>query len=196
MDEKVAYCEDHASWVDRDLAAQVNRAVEPLALANWLGERPEPWRAKQETFGKEWTPENREELEKWLEINRGNCVLVPYLEDAIGRKDLRVAPPEVRTIDYSPVTHLAPWTERFSDMLSWWTVSDEGAGRDKVLEVLHKAVELEELAARGPVEAMVAKGRESEVMPPEIMEAAMAAYQEIEQRNKRKGLLRRLFGGG
>lgn len=32
-------------------------------------------------------------------------------------------------------------------------------------------------------------------MPPEIMEAAMAAYREVEQQNRRKSLLRRLFGG-
>ncbi len=194
VEEKVAYCEEHVPWVDRDLAAQVNRAVEPVALANWLGRRPLTWHAKQETFGKEWTVENREELERWLRETRGDPVLVPYLEDAIGRKDLRVNPPVVQTVDYRPVTHLASWTERFNDMLSWWSVSDEGAGRDKVLEVLHKALELEELAARGPTEALLAKGRESEVMPPEVMEAGMAALRELEQRNRRKGLLRRLFG--
>lgn len=71
---------------------------------------------------------------------------------------MRVNAPEVRTIDYRPVTHLASWTERFNDMLSWWAVSDEGAGRDKVLEVLDKALELEELATRGPAEAILAKG--------------------------------------
>lgn len=80
-DEKVTYCEDHARWVDRDLAAQVNRAVEPIALANWLEQRPPTWRAKEETFGKEWTAENREALESWLRENRGDPVLVPYLED-------------------------------------------------------------------------------------------------------------------
>lgn len=196
VEEKVAYCEEHAPWVDRDLAAEVNRAVEPVGLAHWLKQRPPTWRAMQETFGKEWTAENREELESWLRENRGDPVLVPYLEDAIGRKDLRVDPPEVRTIDYRPVTHLGSWTERFNDMLTWWSFDDEGAGRDKVLEVLHKALELEELAARGPAEAMLAKGRESEVMPPEIMEAATAALREVEQRNRRKGLLRRLLGGG
>lgn len=196
VEENVAYCEEHAPWVDRDLAAQVNRAVEPVALAAWLQQRPPTWRAKQETFGKEWTAENREELESWLRENRGDPVLVPYLEDAIGREDLRVDPPEVRTINYRPVTHLASWTERFNNMLTWWSVDDEGAEKDKVLEVLHKALELEELAAMGPAEAILAKGRESEVMPPEVMEAAMAAYREVERRSTRKGLLRRLLGGG
>jgi hypothetical protein len=102
--------------------------------------------------------------------------------------------PVVQTLDYRPVTHLASWTERFDDMLSWWVVRDEGAGSDKVLEVLDKALDLDELAARGPAEAIRAKGRESEVMPPEIMQAAMAAYRGVEQRSRRKGLLRRLFG--
>lgn len=75
------------------------------------------------------------------------------------------------------------------------SVGDEGADADKVLEVLHKAVELDEFAARDPVEGIVAKGRESEVLPPEIREAMVAAYLEAEQRTKRKGLLWRLFGG-
>ncbi|HXF56814.1 MAG TPA: hypothetical protein VNO34_04445 [Actinomycetota bacterium] len=80
-------------------------------------------------------------------------------------------------------------------MLSWWAVDDQGADADKVLEVLPKAVELDQLAAQGPIEALVAKGREAEVPPPVIMESAMAAYREVEQQNSRKGLLRRLFGG-
>ncbi len=194
VEERMAYCQRHALGVDHALAAEVDRVVEPLALATWLEQRPESWRAREETWGKEWTAENREELEEWLQGYRGDPVLVPYLEDAVGRSDLRVSPPVVNTLEWGPVTHLPAWTERFTDMLRWHAVGGEGADAHKVLEVLRKAVELDELAAQGPGAAIVAKVREAEVRPAEIREAMDKAIK-AEQRRSRKGLLRRLFGG-
>lgn len=154
-----AYCQAHAPWIDHELAERVSRAVEPATLAAWLQQRPEGWHAK------------------WDETsNRGNPVLVACLEEVVGRDDLLVNPPLVQVAGFRPVVHLEPWTERFNDMLMHWVVGEPGlpAGAEaaKVLEVLAKAVELEQVAAGG--NPFLAKVREAEMAPPWLVATIQA----------------------
>jgi hypothetical protein len=46
FEEGVAFCQEHAPWVDRELAEQVSRAVTYDDLVAWLHARPPMWRAK------------------------------------------------------------------------------------------------------------------------------------------------------
>lgn len=173
-EEDVAYCGEHDPWTDKDLARRVNGAANLDEFRGWLDALP---------------PERR-----MVRVGASCGPLREYLNETTKRR-LHVNPPAVRLEeDWSPVANLPPWTRRFDDMLMW-VEGDEGAPPERCLQVLAKAAELEQLASQGPLEAIAAKARESELLPPEIGAAMIRTFEEA-QKTKRKGLLGRLFGDG
>jgi endogenous inhibitor of DNA gyrase (YacG/DUF329 family) len=77
LDEGMAFCQEHAPWVDKALAAAVRQAVTPADLAAWLQERPESWRVKQETFQGDIASE-AQEFESFAEADRGEAGVLAH----------------------------------------------------------------------------------------------------------------------
>jgi hypothetical protein len=153
LDAGVAFCEEHNPWTDKALGSRVQEATEPGRFRRWLEALPN---------------------EGAMPRRDGSCgPLREYLHEVVGT-DLLVYPPVVQLADgsFGPVVHLPTWTKRFDDMLMW-VEEEDGSTKEECLNVLTKAMELDEVGQQG--HGMEAKAREYEVLPPEVQTALLDA---------------------